>query len=379
MKKAFSLIEIMQTLILLGIIAGLSVSFFKRINANPKLYAATEKQLQLAIEEANRQMCNDYTPYCEIGGVRTPWVDNCSTIYGATSTYSDTGATKGYCVADRSDGACPPTLSKQDTNKYLNIPQMVYNGHLGKCMAAPYCINTTPDITCDEVGYVCYSGKSAKPFSEIVCSEGIPDYSQQKDNVNVLCWYLHSLIAHKKQGNTDDDDLLATCNPNSTAFQSEYNFISHQNNLKYYAKRVREMSDNYNMLLPNGVRLYNLGGNMDLGGSAAARAAYSATLGGNKSGANNIYIKYDRMPDAKTAAYNGADSKSTTIQTMRIYNPSWVECVGECSPSTVIKKISEQTASSEQYSIEASGCVTENGACSQTIDGEAKSGVAYTD
>ena len=67
MKKGFSLIEIVQTLVLIGIIAGISVSLFKRVDNDIKLLEATEKQLIIAIDEAKRRTCADVSPICADG------------------------------------------------------------------------------------------------------------------------------------------------------------------------------------------------------------------------------------------------------------------------------------------------------------------------
>ena len=66
MKKGFSLIEIVQTLVLIGIIAGISVSLFKRVDNDIKLleeallkYNLSEKEIKKVLKsisvELNRE------------------------------------------------------------------------------------------------------------------------------------------------------------------------------------------------------------------------------------------------------------------------------------------------------------------------------------
>ena len=121
-KKGFSLIEILQTVILVGIIAGLSVSFFKKVNTDDKLMMSTTAMLRSAIEEANLQMCADETPYCNFGGGGFSPLSNgetataaCRRYYGNNDIYFDSAL--GYCVKqhninDADDIA--PTLKLQN-------------------------------------------------------------------------------------------------------------------------------------------------------------------------------------------------------------------------------------------------------------------------
>ena len=120
-KKGFSLIEILQTVILVGIIAGLSVSFFKKVNTDDKLMMATTNLVKTAIEEANRQMCADETPYCSTGaGVGfSPLNDNetttqaCRRYYGDNDIYFDEDL--GYCVKQKNNpDEAAPSLKLQN-------------------------------------------------------------------------------------------------------------------------------------------------------------------------------------------------------------------------------------------------------------------------
>ncbi len=59
LRKGFSLAEILQTIFIVGIIAGVSLSFFRQHEPDKRIYNATVKQLQQAIAAVAQQACSD--------------------------------------------------------------------------------------------------------------------------------------------------------------------------------------------------------------------------------------------------------------------------------------------------------------------------------
>ncbi len=271
MKKGFSLIEIMQTVVLLGIIAGLSVSFFRKLNYDERLYTATEKMLTEAVQEAARQACADDRQGCEcvVDGVNT-FSSDFVTCAVAEFEYD---SNIGYCKKEliESDNVCPDDCFIPQDNQNL-------------C----YC---TPTCSC---------GAQLKTYNGEFCENGIPDLSKSvKGYVGVNHVFfadkLLELINHKDQTNAAHDDFfMSVTNTNlftgvtdeSTADDGVQGRIT-----KYKNGSVNVMyrNDNYSMLLPNGVRLYNIG-------SFTAR-----TDADNDS--IIIVIKYDRLESLQSAEW----------------------------------------------------------------------------
>lgn len=295
MRKGFSLIEIMQTVILLGIIAGLSVSFFKRINSNERLYLATEKQLKIAITEADRQMCGDERPTCRsangLGNMYYKDEDSanigslpCSTIYSGTNYNSTTH----YCEITLANAAdsCPAAT----TYSGLSHKEMSKDNTL--CYVAPPCATSQTDRT----GTTTYN---ALTMAEALCPTNLPNYAVTVEGYNSLCYYLHKIIAHKPQRTTEADDLSTTCTTATTAF----NEMNARNiTVANITTAINASNDNYNMLLPNGVRLYNMGATITPKGEVGGISA------------TNIFVKYDRVPNVATSVLN------QTIKPFRVYN-----------------------------------------------------------
>jgi len=118
-NSGFSLIEILQTVILVGIIAGLSVSFFKKVNNDDKLMMSTTFLIKSAVEEANVQMCSDETPYCYVdGSYFSPLGNNetaddaCKRYYGNENISFDDKL--GFCTIPKASVAAAPTIQIQN-------------------------------------------------------------------------------------------------------------------------------------------------------------------------------------------------------------------------------------------------------------------------
>jgi len=298
-KKAFSLIEIMQTVILLGIIAGLSVSFFKKVNNDEKLYTATEKAVIDAVNEAGRQMCNDYTPYCRANGfisADVKWQNGNTTFRNVSGELRtiDMSCAAGYKGAtyNANTGYCEATVAAADpcpTKTRVYFIEMQKTKDLTKCIAPPSC----PDSD----GESAYTATKADTYNSIVCPNGVPNFAGTKDvnityggttytEVNRLCYYMHDLLNHKKQGNSDDDDLYLTC-----ATPDGSDGISFQPSMipkaigNAFFEKIDKLSDAYNIKLPNGVTLYNVGASFGTGDTIT------------------IFVKYDRIPQIKNSVW----------------------------------------------------------------------------
>ena len=100
----------MQTVILLGIIAGLSISFFKRIDSNERLFVSTEKKLQGVINEVDKQICSDATPVCiDNSGNIFRFEDLSSSIgWNCASVYQNSAfnPATGMCEKAPTGGTC---------------------------------------------------------------------------------------------------------------------------------------------------------------------------------------------------------------------------------------------------------------------------------
>lgn len=282
-NSAFSLIEILQTVVLIGIIAGLSISFFRSVNTDTKLRDSTEIMLYQAIQEANRQMCSDTTPFCRLAvagdnRVRGSIIDN--------NVCNNGNLQNGFCVIARpNDGNCPA-----DTEEYTERDGTV------NCYSMP----------------LCNGGAQAVPIHEQICPNGIPQWNaliQRNDafpNINQnlaggaapnnvvseICYRLWDLINHRRQDANIEADLIATC---ATAVN---NCFATNNTARPCSEQG--IATGTNMILPNGVRLYNLSG---LANNAAA----------NPDG-QHIYIKYDRNPLISTHDLDNTSS---------IFNAVW--------------------------------------------------------
>ncbi len=293
MKKGFSLIEILQTVILLGIIAGLSISFFKRLNNDDKLASQTISLLNEAVEEAGRQICSDATPACNNGddtlmrGVQA--ADNVDTKYcGFLMDVFTTVAGKikyntntGYCEYELDNDTTPCEIYTINNTSYMVFEKKQDDPKV--CYITPYCGYLEPSV----------------PVSNIICKNGVPDYSVQRiAGITEICRRLNELVNHKIQGGSESIDLITTCN-------SDVHECFKNNTCKDLAGNY---STNTSMILPNGVRLYNLGSKFNDGDSVF------------------VYIKYDRIDDIKTADVTSDTSKlkKYTTYEYKIVNPAGV-------------------------------------------------------
>ncbi|MCR4881074.1 MAG: hypothetical protein K6A44_03885 [bacterium] len=315
MKKAFSLIEIMQTIILLGIIAGLSISFFKKMNTNDKLWTSTTEKLRVTIEEANRQMCNDNTPTCVFsdGMVNRNMPFSLLPQADIDALCSDGYADSHYdpetknCVYDSGADPCPALSSLYAAVANNDRDLQMTKNSAGICTAPPPCRNAaaleTGEYKTDVVPHrYAFANTTYKafPLSAVTCVNNVPSYQNTVVNMPVLCYYLHSILMHKPQGVDNDADLLRTCT-GTVPFYNNAQTVTPAIINAQVAAREAHGTDNYSMLLPNGVYLYNLG---------------STTY------PMNIYIKYDRVQSSKSAKLVEGDTSKSTIGVMRIENPT---------------------------------------------------------
>ena len=322
MKKnnGFSLIEIIQTVVLLGIIAGLSVSFFTKFNADEKLQEPTEIKLYNAIQEANKQMCNDETPYCSgtaTDGTVVSYEVNttnhcCVTSYGANVTFDNMKKLCSISLANAGGVNCPAGMSlsqNDDGTPFCYGKPMCYSGG---CAAGNELRVSQP--AGDHV--------AAQPLHEIVCAANVPHWSSyiQRNvagneinspgfqNVTEICYRLWSLLNHEPvstdanaDGTIDEaDDLLMTCNTRDAAPYACMYSVG--------ATPGKECSGNGstpqpNLTLPNGIMLYNL----ECIGRAGCPGAAAVA---NKDG-QNIYIKYDRNFQMSTFNWSTNDLHKT--------------------------------------------------------------------
>lgn len=300
-KQGFSLIEIMQTVILLGIIAGVSISFLSKINVDERLYTATVRQLTLAVQEAERQICSDPTPYCA-ANINKFWsghmgndVDDdaqCARAYGPGTTYE---VNTNYCIKIvGADDACPPGMTKRNDTTCFGIPQCEVR-------------NNNADGTVN----ILYT--DAVPYHDAACptDSGLNIDQMRPGNAGVyeICFRLHSLINHKTQTSEAANDLALTCIAAVDAcilVDDDGDECSQNGNIQHA-----------NLILPNGVRIYNLSNQNIYTDDPDAPSEF-------------IYIKYDRIPDVKnikkptTAAAanaNPANFNMIPITLNRLLNP----------------------------------------------------------
>ena len=289
MKKGFSLIEIVQTLVLIGIIAGISVSLFRRVDNDIKLLEATENQLEIAIDEAKRRTCADVSPICETGQLCDTSNDfkDCeqagaicrylNTQTGGTSTYNHAS---GYCEYEVANAT--PCLAGFNTE--------LRNGK-NLCYKEPRCVDPTKET------YV-------EIRSSVACPNNVPllTYRPALEGGGAgtgpyeFCYQLHSIINHKNQGGVggaSNTDLQNACTlPKGTCLLSG---------------NCSTVNEEANMILPNGVRIYNL---------PCALPHPDSFCDAAHSGA--IYVRYDRMDDLKMVDMNKVarytiDAETSTI------------------------------------------------------------------
>lgn len=279
-NSAFSLIEILQTVVLIGIIAGLSISFFRSVNTDTKLRDSTEIMLYQAIQEANRQMCSDTTPFCQTGARRGYIIDQNAINNKMANCQGN--LQNGFCVSAPNGGNCPA-----NTEEYTES-----NGTVN-CYSMPRCNR---------------AGRQAVPIHEQICPNGIPQWDAQiqrtidgisfnnnvNNQVNEICYRLWDLINHRQQNGSLANDLIATCVTAANNCFAKNNGVNPPN--------CPQNITATNMILPNGVRLHNLSGL----GFTNNRI--------NPADGQHIYIKYDRNPLISTHNLSSTSS---------IFNAVW--------------------------------------------------------
>lgn len=289
MKKAFSLIEILQTVILIGIIAGISVSFFKNLNTDEKLYNSTNKMLEAAIKEAELRLLSDARPVCGTGGT---FISNICTIPPGTPNEQQ----RTYCIDN--------DLQCQNVNTFIAAAGLVsaYNWESGYCEYKP-AANAACATGFTKKGEICYAAPSCTSYdatNPVDISPAIPYYSLVGSNIykagvyeggiggifiSEFCRHLHSIINHKSQeGVGNATDLINSCGiPVDNCI------------LNGTCSTTANPNNHANMILPNGVRLYNLNCYTPNGPAAGCANKY-------------IYIKYDRNSDLRTMNKNNTQT-----------------------------------------------------------------------
>ena len=297
MKKAFSLIEILQTVILIGIIAGISVSFFKNLNTDEKLYNSTNKMLEAAIKEAELRLLSDARPVCGTGGT---FISNICTIPPGTPNEQQ----RTYCIDN--------DLQCQNVNTFIAAAGLVsaYNWESGYCEYKP-AANAACATGFTKKGEICYAAPSCTSYdatNPVDISPAFPYFDKinrlvDDDNdiyeagvlyeggifISEFCRHLHSIINHKSQeGVGGRTDLVNTCATSVDACVIADTCASTTN-----------PNNHANMILPNGVRLYNLN-------------CYTPNGPATGCANGNIYIKYDRNSDLRTMNANNTKPYAPT-------------------------------------------------------------------
>jgi len=317
-KSAFSLIELLQTVVLLGIIAGLSISFFKNIKSDTKLRDSTEIMLMQAIQEANKQMCADDTPYCTgfRGATRISYIVNndnnmCSSTF-AGSAYNN----KGYCTLTKPPAGCPAGMEEYtETNGTITCfapPKCYQSNNLAAPLQILKADGTVVDVSSVPLHEaICATNAAEGGRAEPQWNAKVPrtidgnnvnaQGAEAATQVNEICYRLWDLINHKRQGATKFADLVATCvtNTNSCFANSAGVSCNGVNN------------DTTNMILPNGTRLYNL----------SALGFTDRPAGANHDG-QHIFIKYDKNPNIGTYS----DSTVLPFNAVRLGGANNLEC-----------------------------------------------------
>jgi len=161
---------------------------------------------------------------------------------------------------------------------------------------------------------MCSDWNYVKIRSSELCKDNIPNLnarSQYTGNVYELCYQLHSIINHKNQdgvGGAGNTDLGNTCTlPKGTCLLSG---------------NCSTVNEEANMILPNGVRIYNL---------PCALPTPNSFCDAAHSGA--IYVRYDRMDDLqmvdmnKVARYTiDANGDLVARQCFNTTTKVWVAC-----------------------------------------------------
>lgn len=298
MKKAFSLIEILQTVILIGIIAGISVSFFKNLNTDEKLYRSTNKMLEKAINEAKLRLLSDARPVCGdefISSICTIPVDipneqqrtycidnnlqceNLNTFIPDNELDAEYNWESGYCeYTPAANTSCATGFTKK--------------GDI--CYAAPSCNSNDVDDPDDVPNYAVLYFEKIGVSEDVAYTKGVNIGKDLEGNdifISEFCRQLHSIINHKSQeGVGGRTDLVNTCATVGDACV-----------INGTCANITTPDNHANMILPNGVRLYNL--NCYTPNGPAAGCANG-----------NIYIKYDRNSDLRTMNENNTQTYAPT-------------------------------------------------------------------
>ena len=296
-RQCFSLIEILQTIILMGIVAGLAISFLRVTDREIEIFYATEKQLVEAIKESGRQMCADTSLHCTYANYTVSETDYCSGLANARMTNAD-GKKDGYCYRDR--------VTPTSGSSYC--PAGYNENSRGECYRNP----------------VCKKGsliKDAVYLSSVVCENAQPRYNKERNwhaadgstfnssehHITEFCGRMHGIVNHIPQR------LDASPNPSEAELATEdfWRTCSTKGKIvidsiltTHTGKTIDEINaaieaktdsfvDNANMVLPNGVRVYGLAGSFD---------SYK----------KDIYVKFDKAQMLDTILLCLPDNPATT-------------------------------------------------------------------
>ena len=294
-NSAFSLIEILQTVVLIGIIAGLSISFFRSVNTDTKLRDSTEIMLYQAIQEANRQMCSDTTPIC--------WFE----AQAGQNNVQGSVVANGQCANGiYSNGLC---IINNAANCPANTEEYINSENVRSCISQATCnVNGRQGIIVPANQALCISNPQENGRFEAQWNAQIQrtidgtTFNTGNNQVHEICYRLWDLINHKPQNNSLANDLTATC---VTAAANCFTINDGSD------PECPAGVNSANMILPNGVRLHNLSGL----GFTNNRT--------NPADGQHIYIKYDRNPLISTHNLN---STSEMFNAVMLGSSNNLEC-----------------------------------------------------
>ena len=296
-RQCFSLIEILQTIILIGIVAGLAISFLRVTDREIEIFYATEKQLVEAIKESGRQMCADTSLHCTYANYTVSETDYCSGLADERMTNVD-GKKDGYCYTDR------VIVSEQSY-----CPAGYNENSRGECYRNP----------------VCKRGsliKEAVYLSSVVCENAQPKYNKERNwhaadgstfnynehHITEFCGRMHGIVNHIPQrldaspnpseAELATEDFWRTCSTKGTKVIDPI-LTTHTGKTIYdinnkIKDKTSAFGDNANMVLPNGVRVYGLAGSF-------------------KSNKKDIYVKFDKAQMLDTILLCIPDNPATPL------------------------------------------------------------------
>ncbi|MDD3593341.1 MAG: hypothetical protein PHX18_01805 [Candidatus Gastranaerophilales bacterium] len=225
-KKAFSLIEIMQTVILLGIIAGLSISFFRRLDTDSKLEAPTRDAIQKAVDQTIKDVCNSTVPICEAyaapvcpdGYTHNTTADTCVSNVTTTQAECTLGVinSAGFCETPMLCN-CPTTPAEYGW--YITGSEVV----CGRKVAQGTPCNTDETYAARKTGagediYTCDIPMPVlkESLQGEACPDGNIDLSY-KERINAESELCVGIFKNLNHVTPDNPEVIADCNSIATA------------------------------------------------------------------------------------------------------------------------------------------------------------------